>query len=353
MALFFCLEFRDTLAGMIDREQLRAELIGLFDSHGHFKSRVANERSLARRGLWEPLVTYSSPDARSPMDRITEVLLRLDPRCPVCGDRCNRLTGGAVFGFSTCCSSRCRGFAARGISIVHDGEFHTKPLDTASPPAAIHDPTLRDERNAFVAECQNTYRTECREKAVTRSREYHDTHKDEMRAYFKQWRDANPTYSQDYKNSHREEVRARKYSYYHNHDGSERRRKYWRTHKAKCKAINDKYRLSHPGQHNAAGARRRAIKLNATPPWLTRRMKLEIQRVYVAASEMYKRDGVRYQVDHIIPLQGDTVCGLHVPWNLQILTINENASKGNKLLSESEVQACATRMKAIMERHGR
>lgn len=78
----------------------------------------------------------------------------------------------------------------------------------------------------------------------------------------------------------------------------------------------------------AAWARKRAARLHrATPWWLSPEQHAQMEAVYVEAS----RRGPDWHVDHIIPLNGKTVCGLHVPWNLQLLPAVENMRKGNRL----------------------
>jgi hypothetical protein len=87
-----------------------------------------------------------------------------------------------------------------------------------------------------------------------------------------------------------------------------------------------KYMLNNRDKYNAYLSKYRASKLLACPKWLTKEQLLEIQNIYFEA----KIKGL--EVDHIVPLQGNNVCGLHVPWNLQLLSRAENASKSNKYI---------------------
>jgi hypothetical protein len=77
-------------------------------------------------------------------------------------------------------------------------------------------------------------------------------------------------------------------------------------------------------------ARRRKHR-QATPKWLSSKQKTEIRQLYQIAIIMTKTTGEQYVVDHIIPLRSNDVCGLHVPWNLRVITQEENLKKSNKL----------------------
>lgn len=80
----------------------------------------------------------------------------------------------------------------------------------------------------------------------------------------------------------------------------------------------------------AAKAKRRASELNATPHWLTEEQLQEIKNIYYRAWCYGQITEWTFHVDHIVPLQGENVCGLHHPDNLQILEARVNLQKSNK-----------------------
>lgn len=63
------------------------------------------------------------------------------------------------------------------------------------------------------------------------------------------------------------------------------------------------------------------------PPWLTDAHRGEIRAIYQQAAMMVEMTGIAHHVDHYYPLKGKTVCGLHVPWNLRVVTARENQEK--------------------------
>jgi hypothetical protein len=67
----------------------------------------------------------------------------------------------------------------------------------------------------------------------------------------------------------------------------------------------------------------------ATPKWLGEEDRKSTASMYMLAEKMEKMFGMKYHVDHIVPLRGKNVCGLHVPWNLQILEASLNLAKSN------------------------
>ncbi len=76
---------------------------------------------------------------------------------------------------------------------------------------------------------------------------------------------------------------------------------------------------------------RHARKLRATPPWLSKEHWKQMEKVYIAARETSILAGFDCHVDHIVPLVGKNVCGLHVPWNLRIVSRSYNSQKRNNL----------------------
>ena len=87
------------------------------------------------------------------------------------------------------------------------------------------------------------------------------------------------------------------------------------------------WKSRNPSDAAAEWAWRRARKQQATPAWAN---KTEIRRIYREAQRISQETGIAHHVDHVIPLNGLDVCGLHVETNLQILSAEANIAKSNK-----------------------
>jgi len=89
------------------------------------------------------------------------------------------------------------------------------------------------------------------------------------------------------------------------------------------------YRLLHKSRYASHAMKRYVQTKLAQPSWLSDIQLGQIEEVYWLALDLKAVSGDVYHVDHIIPLQGKTVCGLHVPWNLQVLPADINIQKSN------------------------
>jgi hypothetical protein len=93
------------------------------------------------------------------------------------------------------------------------------------------------------------------------------------------------------------------------------------------------WRKSNNNKLNFRNRNRQARKNMRLPIWLTEEDKLAMKLMYEFAHELSKETGIKYDVDHIIPLHGKNISGLHCPQNLQILKYIDNIKKGNRYVS--------------------
>lgn len=84
---------------------------------------------------------------------------------------------------------------------------------------------------------------------------------------------------------------------------------------------------ANPGRAAELKMRRNAQKLCATPAWAN---EFFIAEIYHLAQLRTKLTGIKWHVDHIVPLRSKRVCGLHVEHNLQVLPAAKNESKSNR-----------------------
>ena len=89
------------------------------------------------------------------------------------------------------------------------------------------------------------------------------------------------------------------------------------------------YAKRNPHYQKFYARQREAHIKRATPDWLSPSDREDMKKWYLLRDKMSEKFGCEYHVDHIVPLRGENVCGLNVPWNLQILEKSLNLSKRN------------------------
>ena len=135
----------------------------------------------------------------------------------------------------------------------------------------------------------------------------------------KEWRAANPD---------KKAEQHKRYAARYPEKIVKRTQEWKKRHPERAAESSKKTRQKHAARVLANKAKYRAVKLQATPNWLNKGHWFEIGCVYLYRDAL-KRVGLDYHVDHIVPLQGKTVSGLHVPENLQVIPAKQNRLKNN------------------------
>jgi hypothetical protein len=183
----------------------------------------------------------------------------------------------------------------------------------------------QEEHKEAMAEYRKVYYEERREDISAQRRAYREDNKEEVRAFARAYKASHKEELKAYRESRKDVTKAYRES--RKEEASAWHRVYYATYRERISAQSRIWRNANPEKCVATLARYRASKLKATPKWSE---KTDIESIYAESTMRSKTEGVKYQVDHIVPLQSELVCGLHCFANLQILTRAENIRKGNR-----------------------
>lgn len=180
-------------------------------------------------------------------------------------------------------------------------------------------------------------RPEVKAKEAEQAKKWRANNKEYIAEIGKKWRQENPERVKELKRNWNKTPQGKKYSREkarkereeHPERAKHREQKYRDSHKEETKLRGKIWREENPHKNAEKSRRYFARKNERQPPWIED-YKEEVLVFYAEAKKLEEKDGIKRHVDHIYPLKGKRSSGLHVPWNLQILTAEENLRKQAK-----------------------
>ena len=195
-------------------------------------------------------------------------------------------------------------------------------------------------RRSACKQCDNAshkkYREENRDKVSARQKKHYEENRDKYLArqnkYNAENRDEKAVYDKKYREENFDKYSARVKKYYEDNRAKylARQNKYNAENRDEIAARKKKYREDYPEKKAAADAKRRAAQLERIPSWSDKSDLKAIRKIYARCKRINKLTGIPHEVDHVIPMQGENISGLHHSTNLAIIPAALNRSKKNK-----------------------
>lgn len=168
---------------------------------------------------------------------------------------------------------------------------------------------------------KDPYRSDCKSCLAAKAANRYKASPEKWAARDKAWREANPE---------REKERGKEWRQKNKEIASRKSIEWAKANPEKRKDILKTWKINNPEKYRQNNSRTRLKKHCATPKWLTKEHRKQINEIYLLAVKLSVETGTEHQVDHIIPLSGKRVRGLHVPWNLRVIPAKDNRLKSNK-----------------------
>lgn len=159
------------------------------------------------------------------------------------------------------------------------------------------------------------------------------------KAKVKAWREANPEKAAamdarraaNFRKNSPEKLAAARARYRQSEHGRQKELEYGRAYNTENRDLKIQKKLAwmkaNPHKVNAATGRRRAAQIKATPAWAN---EFFMEEAYDLARRRTEATGIKWEVDHIVPLLSKLVCGLHAEQNLRVIPQSINRSKNNR-----------------------